>query len=110
MLKICLGFWKSEPWYAYKRYAYKKTFTTWLMGVKKLETICTWLAQKVDNLTSSVCPLVNYAILSKYSWLPVQLFLHLFEETSQHVSKLLTRLVLTETWEWLSGFTLFNEV
>ena len=25
MLKICLAFWKSEPQYAYKRYAYKKT-------------------------------------------------------------------------------------
>ena len=25
MLKICLVFWKSEPQYAYKRYAYKKT-------------------------------------------------------------------------------------
>ena len=24
MLKICLGFWKSEPQYAYKRYAYRK--------------------------------------------------------------------------------------
>ena len=24
MLKICLGFWKSEPQYAYKLYAYKK--------------------------------------------------------------------------------------
>ena len=24
MLKICLGFLKSEPQYAYKRYAYKK--------------------------------------------------------------------------------------
>ena len=24
MLKICLAFWKSEPQYAYKRYAYKK--------------------------------------------------------------------------------------
>ena len=24
MLKICLAFWKSEPLYAYKRYAYKK--------------------------------------------------------------------------------------
>ena len=24
MLKICLVFWKSEPKYAYKRYAYKK--------------------------------------------------------------------------------------
>ena len=24
MLKICLIFWKSEPQYAYKRYAYKK--------------------------------------------------------------------------------------
>jgi len=25
MLKICLVVWKSEPRYAYKRYAYKKT-------------------------------------------------------------------------------------
>ena len=25
MLKICLVFWESEPLYAYKRYAYKKT-------------------------------------------------------------------------------------
>ena len=24
MLKICLVFWKSEPQYAYKRYAYEK--------------------------------------------------------------------------------------
>ena len=24
MLEICLAFWKSEPQYAYKRYAYKK--------------------------------------------------------------------------------------
>ena len=28
MLKICLVFWESEPQYAYKRYAYKKTYTT----------------------------------------------------------------------------------
>ena len=28
MLKICLVFWKSEPQYAYKRYAYKKTCTS----------------------------------------------------------------------------------
>ena len=27
VLKICLVFWKSEPQYAYKRYAYKKTST-----------------------------------------------------------------------------------
>ena len=27
MLKICLVFWKSDPRYAYKRYAYKKTCT-----------------------------------------------------------------------------------
>ena len=26
MLNICLAFLKSEPQYAYKRYAYKKTF------------------------------------------------------------------------------------
>ena len=25
MLNICLAFWESEPQYAYKRYAYKKT-------------------------------------------------------------------------------------
>ena len=24
MLRLCLVFWKSEPQYAYKRYAYKK--------------------------------------------------------------------------------------
>ena len=24
MLRLCLGFWKSEPRYAYKRYAYKR--------------------------------------------------------------------------------------
>ena len=28
MLKICLGFWKSEPQYAYKLYAYKKKTCT----------------------------------------------------------------------------------
>ena len=28
MLQICLVFWESEPQYAYKRYAYKKTCTT----------------------------------------------------------------------------------
>ena len=27
MLRIYLVFWKSEPQYAYKRYAYKKTLT-----------------------------------------------------------------------------------
>ena len=26
MLKTCLVFWKAEPEYAYKRYAYKKTY------------------------------------------------------------------------------------
>ena len=28
MLKLCLVFWKSEPQYAYKRYAYKKICTS----------------------------------------------------------------------------------
>ena len=28
MLRICLVFWKSEPQYAYKRYAYKKKTCT----------------------------------------------------------------------------------
>ena len=31
MLKICLVFWESEPQYAYKRYAYKKTCTCILL-------------------------------------------------------------------------------
>ena len=39
MLKICLVFWKSEPQYAYKRYAYKKnmyctsSFLVFQMGI-----------------------------------------------------------------------------
>ena len=32
MLKICLVFWKAEPQYAYKRYAYKKTCITQSRG------------------------------------------------------------------------------
>ena len=32
MLKICLVLWKSEPQYAYKRYAYKKTCTRHLLA------------------------------------------------------------------------------
>ena len=38
MLKICLVFWKSEPQYAYKRYAYKKhvlKYTCSIPQVKK---------------------------------------------------------------------------
>ena len=31
MLKICLVFWKSEPQYAYKLYAYKKKTCTVFM-------------------------------------------------------------------------------
>ena len=34
MLKVCLAFWKSEPQYAYKRYAYKKTFTFDVVSIK----------------------------------------------------------------------------
>ena len=34
MLKICLLFWKSEPQYAYKRYAYKKKHVS---GIKLAE-------------------------------------------------------------------------
>ena len=30
MLKICLVFWKSEPQYAYKLYAYKKKHVQYL--------------------------------------------------------------------------------
>ena len=33
MLKICLVFWKSEPQYAYKRYAYKKNMYSLLSGL-----------------------------------------------------------------------------
>ena len=31
MLKICLVFWKSEPQYAYKRYAYKKNMYAYVL-------------------------------------------------------------------------------
>ena len=31
MLKICLAFWKSEPQYAYKRYAYKKNTCIYIL-------------------------------------------------------------------------------
>ena len=33
MLKICLVFWKSEPQYAYKRYAYKRKNMYWTPGL-----------------------------------------------------------------------------
>ena len=32
IVKICLAFWKAEPQYAYKRYAYKKTCTPTHLG------------------------------------------------------------------------------
>ena len=35
MLKICLVFWKSEPQYAYKRYAYKKNMYDILYSFNK---------------------------------------------------------------------------
>ena len=34
MLKICLVFWKSEPKYAYKRYAYKKNMHCLYMKIQ----------------------------------------------------------------------------
>ena len=39
MLKICLVFWKSEPHYAYKRYAYKrKTCMMVMMSISDLKS------------------------------------------------------------------------
>ena len=34
MLKICLVFWKSEPQYAYKLYAYKKKHVVYVYPLK----------------------------------------------------------------------------
>ena len=39
MLKICLVFWKSEPQYAYKRYAYKKTCNLQLQHVTNAQGV-----------------------------------------------------------------------
>ena len=53
MLKICLVFSESEPQYAYKRYAYKKT------------TTCNWNGytdRSLVLLSSNIC---NYVISSK---------------------------------------------
>ena len=35
MLKICLAFWKSEPQYANKRYAYKKMYVKCTKDLKE---------------------------------------------------------------------------
>ena len=50
MLKICLVFWKSEPWYAYKLYAYKKKtctrsvrvylYSIALIDIERFQSIC----------------------------------------------------------------------
>ena len=55
MLKICLVFWKSEPQYAYKRYAYKKKhvvifrdFT--LLGVNRIKI----LVSKIERMRHDV--------------------------------------------------------
>ena len=45
MLRICLVFWKSEPQYAYKRYAYKKTYTN-VQRAYKMTQLC-WKTKKV---------------------------------------------------------------
>ena len=37
MLQICSFFWKSEPQYAYKRYAYKKKNMYWTFFTFSLE-------------------------------------------------------------------------
>ena len=39
MLNVCLAFWKSEPQYAYRRYAYKKN-----MQFMKFRMIYSWNA------------------------------------------------------------------
>ena len=51
MLKTCLGFWKSEPQYAYKRYAYKKNN----MYYEISETFNDWM-QRYGQKTSKMPP------------------------------------------------------
>ena len=56
MLKICLVFWKSEPQYAYKLYAYKKkTCILPLDGYKKSTSYT------IEQNTSTVYTLQNVA-------------------------------------------------
>ena len=48
MRKICLVFCKSEPQYAYKRYAHKKTYS--------LNYVCVWLPWNAfDLFHKTVC-------------------------------------------------------
>ena len=47
MFKICLVFWKSEPQYAYKHYAYKKN----MYGFK----LCMWRAEIIDSIVKLLC-------------------------------------------------------
>ena len=53
MLKICLVFWKSEPQYAYKRYAYKKKHVTAKFG----QNLC---------LLYRGCPLYGMSVLERF--------------------------------------------
>ena len=45
MLKVCLVFWKSEPLYAYKRYAYKKKQVAEALTKVSELSYCTMLVQ-----------------------------------------------------------------
>ena len=56
MLKICLVFWKSEPRYAYKRYAYKKKHV--YQNEDNFE-ICTFKIAKITNLERQLGQSIN---------------------------------------------------
>ena len=48
MLKICLVFWKSEPQYAYKRYAYKKKHVCVLTSTSDSDTRTYFVPKLLD--------------------------------------------------------------
>ena len=51
MLKICLVFWKSEPQYAYKRYAYKrKNMYAWGVSDLPLPICMSRFSKMIDKL------------------------------------------------------------
>ena len=52
MLKICLVFWKSEPHYAYKRYAYKRK-NMYLMLMLNVENFRQYLYSMLKHLEPS---------------------------------------------------------
>ena len=51
MLKICLAFWKCEPQYAYKRYAYKKGHVSDFQGFSRIPPI--WISRLLGTEVST---------------------------------------------------------